>query len=118
MLYSQTSIGRIAKGFDADLILLDADPLGPSGASEVLAHPQQHLLLVIKAGLVAASRLRPSSIAAGGGAGSCDLEGVNERLVVVVPAPGGREGVAATTAAATTAAAATAAAVVEGQLSK
>ena len=101
MLCSQTSNGRNAKGFDADLILLDADPLGPSGASEVLAHPEQHLLLVIKAGLIAASRLRPSSIAAGGGAGSSwGLEGVNERLV---PAPGGREGAAA-------------AAAVEGQL--
>ena len=67
MLRQEEKLGRIKEGFLADLIILNANPLEDI---EVLDRPERHLLAVIKAGHVVASRwsklprdeLQPNSI--------------------------------------------------------
>lgn len=53
LLRQEDRIGRIKEGYLADLLILNASPLDDI---EVLAHPEKHLLAVIKDGRVVTSR--------------------------------------------------------------
>ena len=69
-------LGVIEAGAAADLVLYSSDPSDPATGAGVLAHPERHLRLVVKGGLVAAA---PGG-EGGGGEGGATLAGVNARL--------------------------------------
>jgi hypothetical protein len=72
---SQGHTGAVEAYYDADLLLLSADPLA---SPDVLSDPSKHVRLVIKEGLVVAA---PAACAA--------LGGINDMLFDV-PAGGGK----------------------------
>ena len=74
--YKKARLGVIEAGAAADLVLYSSDPSDPATGAGVLAHPERHLRLVVKGGLVAAA---PGG-EGGGGEGGATLAGVNARL--------------------------------------